>query len=80
MVERKKRLGCLQLPPVLINESAEEQAEIHRALEQEMKPQNIVEKFFVLNFAVSTFQILRYNRTTHQAAGGRLWKAYCHSC
>src|SRR3954465_2343893 len=63
VVQRKKRF-CLALPPVLIDESAEEQAEIHRALEQEMKPQNIVEKIFVLNAAVSTFQILRYNRIT----------------
>jgi len=41
------RLRSPFLPPVLISESANEQAEIRKALEQEIKPINSIEKMYV---------------------------------
>jgi hypothetical protein len=50
------------LPPVLISESAEEQAAICKALEQEIKPTGIIEKLFVYDIASIAFEGLRLRR------------------
>ena len=56
------RLRSPFLPPVLISESADEQAEIYRALEQEIKPTNIIEKMYVADYASIAFETLRLRR------------------
>jgi hypothetical protein len=50
------------LPPVLISESADEQAEIRKALEQEIKPIGIIEKLYVADIASMSFEVLRLRR------------------
>jgi hypothetical protein len=61
MVERV-RLQPNFMPPVLIGESAHEQSEIQRQLEQEIEPKNIIERMYVADFATNTFAILRLRR------------------
>lgn len=61
MVERV-RLQPEFTSPGLITECAAEQAEIHRQLEQEIKPRNIIERMYVADVASITFEILRYRR------------------
>jgi hypothetical protein len=56
------RLRSPFLPPVLISESADEQAEIYRALEQEIRPTNIIEKMYVADYASIAFETLRFRR------------------
>ena len=56
------RLGPSFLPPVLKTESASEQAEICRELEQEIKPIGIIDKMHVADIASITFEILRLRR------------------
>ncbi len=56
------RLRSPFLPPVLISESANEQAEIRKALEQEIKPINSIEKMYVDDIAWIAFGILRLRR------------------
>jgi hypothetical protein len=56
------RLRPSFLPPVLQSESASEQAEILRSLEQEIKPIGIIEKMHVADVASITFEILRLRR------------------
>jgi hypothetical protein len=48
--------------PVLIGESAYEQSEIQRQLEQEIKPKNIIERTYIGDVATLTFEILRFRR------------------
>jgi hypothetical protein len=60
-VERVRRDPSF-LPPVLISESAEEQKEILRALEQEIKPSGIIEKMYVADNASMVFETLRLRR------------------
>jgi hypothetical protein len=50
------------MPPVLISESAHEQRRIHRALEQEIRPNGIIEKMYVADIAANIFDTLRLRR------------------
>ena len=50
------------LPPVLISESADEQEGMYWALEQEVRPTNIVEKMHVADYASIAFETLRLRR------------------
>jgi hypothetical protein len=58
----RSRLRSPFLPPVLISESADKQAEICRALEQEIKPIGVIEKMYVADIASIAFEILRLRR------------------
>jgi hypothetical protein len=51
------------LPPVLITEDANEQREIWRALIQEIKPTNIIERMYVADIASIAFDTLRLRRS-----------------
>jgi hypothetical protein len=62
IVMERVRLLPSFLPPVLNSESASEQAEICRALEQEIKSVGIIDKMYVADIASITFEILRYRR------------------
>jgi hypothetical protein len=57
-----ERLPIRPPPPMLISESADEQAEIRRALKQEIKPINIIDKMYVDDIASIMFQVLRLRR------------------
>src|SRR5436190_18823392 len=48
--------------PVLITESASEQSEILRQLEEEIKPRNIIERIYISDIATITFEIKRLRR------------------
>jgi hypothetical protein len=48
--------------PVLITESAEQFADLHGQLEQEIEPRGIVERMFVSDIATLTWEILRLQR------------------
>jgi hypothetical protein len=61
---QRVRLSPSFLPPVLQSESASEQAEICRALEQDIRrPIGIIEKMHVADVAAITFEILRLRRS-----------------
>jgi hypothetical protein len=48
--------------PVLITESAEQFADLHGQLEQEIEPRGMVERMFVSDIATLTWEILRHQR------------------
>jgi hypothetical protein len=47
---------------VLISESADELAEIHRAFKQETRPANVIEERYVVDYACIVFEELRLRR------------------
>src|SRR5713101_8450186 len=60
-MERVRSRSLFRLP-VLISESVDEQAEICKALEQEIKPIGIIEKLYVADIASIAFEVMRLRR------------------
>jgi hypothetical protein len=48
------------LPPVLVTESAEEQAKLYQAVEREMMAMGFIDAMYVSSFVSITFEIARY--------------------
>jgi hypothetical protein len=48
------------LPPVLVTESADEQAKLYQAVEREMMPMGFIDAMYVANIVSIVFEIARY--------------------